>query len=93
MRPRCNYNVVMKTTIIQIGNSRGIRIPKAVLEQCGLQEEVEMEIHNREIVIRSLDAPRKGWGKKFEAMAAKGDDTFSEPGIQSEWDEEEWEWK
>jgi hypothetical protein len=58
-----------------------------------MQHEVEMEIHNREIVIRSLDSPRKGWGKKFEAMTARGDDTLLEPEVQSEWDEEEWEWK
>ena len=83
----------MKATIIQIGNSQGIRIPKPILEQCKLQNEVELEIHKNELVIRALGSPRKGWSKKFAVMAAKGDDVLSEPDVQSKWDEEEWEWK
>jgi len=49
----CNYIVSMKTTIVRIGNSRGIRIPKPVLEHCELQDEVDMEVRGRELVIRS----------------------------------------
>ena len=83
----------MKATIIQIGNSQGIRIPKPILKQCKLQNEVELEIHKNALVIRSLGAPRKGWNKKFAAMAAKGDDAFLDSYVQSKWDKEEWEWK
>ena len=83
----------MKATIIQIGNSQGIRIPKPILEQCNLQNEVELEIHKNELVIRSLGAPRKDWHKKFAAMAAKGDDALLDADVQSTWDEKEWEWK
>jgi len=89
----CNYNVIMKATIIQIGNSQGIRIPKPILEQCKLQNKVELEIHKNELVIRSLGAPRKAWSKKFAAMASKGDDVLWDSDVQSKWDEEEWEWK
>jgi antitoxin MazE len=83
----------MKATIIQIGNSQGIRIPKPILEQCKLQNEVELEVHKNELIIRSLDAPRKNWDKKFAAMASKGDDILLDSDVHSEWDEEEWEWK
>ena len=83
----------MKAAIIQIGNSQGIRIPKPILEQCKLQNQVELEIHNNELVIRALGSPREGWGKKFAAMAAKGDDALLDSDVQSKWDEEEWEWK
>jgi len=83
----------MKATIIQIGNSQGIRIPKPILEQCKLHNEVELEIHKNKLVIRALGSPRKGWSEKFAAMAAKGDDALLDADVQSKWDEEEWEWK
>ena len=83
----------MKTTIIQIGNSHGIRIPKPLLKLCNLQNEVELEIHDNELVIRSLHSPRKNWGEKFAAMAAKGDDKLLDAETKTKWDEEEWEWK
>jgi len=89
----CNYNVIMKATIIQIGNSQGIRIPKPILEQCNLHDEVELKVHQNELVIRSIAAPRKDWDKKFAAMAAKGDDALLDSDVHSTWDEEEWEWK
>ena len=82
----------MKATIIQIGNSQGIRIPKPILEQCKLQNEVELEVHKNELVIRSAASPRKGWSEKFAAMAAKGDDALLDADVESTWGDE-WEWK
>ncbi len=82
----------MKASIIQIGNSQGLRIPKPILEQCGFNGEVELEVHNKELIIKSAARVRKNWGKEFKAMARNGDDQFIEfP--QNQWDEEEWEWK
>jgi len=83
----------MKTTIIQIGNSQGIRIPKPLLKQCNFQNEVELEIHDNELVIRSPHSPRKSWAEKFAAMAAKGDDKLLDAETKTKWDEKEWEWK
>jgi antitoxin MazE len=51
----------MKTRIIKIGNSQGIRIPKILLEQSGLSTEVELEVQDAQIVIRSAERPRQGW--------------------------------
>ena len=90
MWSHCN----MTTSLIAIGNSRGIRIPKPLIEQCGLQDEVEMEVRDDAIVLRSPRSPRAGWDKAFAQMARLGDDALlhSEP-QPSKWDEEEWEWK
>jgi antitoxin MazE len=64
----------MKTTVIQIGNSRGIRIPKPFLQQCGFGDEVELEVLDRRLVVSAAGPPRRGWGELFEAMATYGDD-------------------
>ena len=83
----------MKTRIVRIGNSQGIRIPKPLLEQSGLGEEVELEVRRDEIVIRAASRPRAGWDEAFQAMAARGDDALLDPDAQStEWDNEEWSW-
>lgn len=81
----------MKTTIIRIGNSRGIRIPKALLEQTGLNGEVELKATKDSIVIRSRSKPRAGWAKSFKEMAANGDDKLLDPPTSTKWDHEEWE--
>ena len=82
----------MKASIIQIGNSQGLRIPKPILKQCGLSGEVELEVHDNELIIKSTAQSRKNWKKAFKAMAQNGDDQLIEF-AQNQWDEEEWEWK
>ena len=87
------YNVItMRTRIIKIGNSQGVRIPKLFLEQSRLQDEVEMEAQGNQIVLRSATVPRQGWGEAFQAMAAKGDDQLLDSDLvqASQWDE--WQW-
>ena len=83
----------MKTRIIRIGSSQGVRIPKPLLEQTGLAEEVELEVRGDEIIIRSASRARAGWDEAFRAMAAHGDDALLDEGItNAEWDDEEWTW-
>jgi antitoxin MazE len=84
----------MKTRIVRIGNSQGIRIPKLYLQQTGLGEEVELEVQSREIVIRSAQRPREGWAEAFRVMAQRGDDQLHDDKSinQSSWDEAEWQW-
>jgi len=86
--------VGMKANIIRIGNSRGIRIPKILLQETHLPDEVELEARGAQIVIRPAERPRDGWDERFSAMAAAGDDTLlvAESTALSSWDEEEWEW-
>jgi len=84
----------MKTRIIKIGNSQGIRIPKVLLEQSGLSAEVELEVQDAQIVIRSAQRPRQGWEDAFRAMAQHQDDLLLDPDLtgQTRWDEDEWQW-
>jgi antitoxin MazE len=83
----------MKTRIIPIGNSHGIRIPKLLLEQAGLKEEVEITASNSCLTIRPISSARAGWAEAFQAMAKRGDDALLDdvPNL-SNWDEQEWEW-
>lgn len=84
----------MKTRIVRIGNSRGIRIPKPLLEQSGLGDEVELEVGEGTILIRAVAEPRREWPEAFRAMAERGDDALLDgPDVPGGgWDEEEWEW-
>ncbi|MBI5420190.1 MAG: AbrB/MazE/SpoVT family DNA-binding domain-containing protein [Deltaproteobacteria bacterium] len=84
----------MKASIVRIGNSQGIRIPKVILEQTHLKGEVELEVRDQQIVISAVRKPRQEWDMKFREMARRGDDKLldSEALISTTWDEEEWEW-
>ena len=84
----------VKTTIAQIGDSQGILIPRHLLEQCHLQEEVELEPRGNYLIIKGLITPRTGWGEMFRKMAETGDDAMLEEDIPLEttWDREAWQW-
>ena len=84
----------MRARIVKIGNSKGIRIPKPLLEQTGITDDVEVEVLNNRIVIRPVSSPRDSWETAFETMARKGDDALVIGGedISHSWDEEEWQW-
>lgn len=84
----------MKTRIIAIGNSQGIRIPKVLLEQTGLGGEVELEVHDAQIVIRPAERPRQGWDEAFRAMAVQADDRLLDADVTAHTtgDRTEWQW-
>ncbi len=84
----------MKATIVRIGNSRGIRIPKTLLEQCRLRDEVEMEIRDDGLLIRRVAEPRSGWDDAFRRMREQHDDVLLDEGslAATRWDVTEWEW-
>jgi antitoxin MazE len=83
----------MKTSIVRIGNSKGIRIPQAVLKQCGLEGEVELTVRDRSVVISPVSAPRAGWDEAFREMAERGDDTELLPNdLSAEADDADWQW-
>jgi len=84
----------MRARIVQIGNSKGIRIPKPLLEQTGIIEDVELEVGENQIVIRAISHPRAGWDSAFKAMSKTGDDTIIDESdnISHSWDEKEWQW-
>lgn len=83
----------MKTRIVRIGNSRGIRIPKPLLEAAGLVGEVDVTAKRGTLIIRPIHSPREGWAEAFLEMNRNGDDRpLDVLAVPSEWDESEWEW-
>ena len=84
----------MRARIVKIGNSQGLRIPKIILEQTKLKDEVELKVQEHQIVISAPQRPRAGWEEAFREMAKRGDDKLLDAPLSSltRWDEEEWEW-
>lgn len=84
----------MRTKIIKIGNSQGVRIPKPLIEASGLNGEVEITVRDDALLIEPARHPRDGWEEAFEKMADKGNDALLD-GDQlnaSSWDTDGWEW-
>ena len=85
----------MITKVIKIGNSRGIRIPKSIIEQSNIENEVELEVKNGNIIIKSVHKKRDNWDKAFNLMSANKDDILLDEEYldkQSTWDNDEWVW-
>ncbi len=86
-------NTVIKTHIVKIGNSQGIRIPKVLLDQLGFGTEVELALEQGQLILRPAHRPRQGWEQQFRAMAERGEDALLDAvGGSTTWDDEEWEW-
>jgi antitoxin MazE len=82
----------MKIKIIPIGNSQGIRIPKAIIEQCGFNNSVEMEVIDGSLVLTPIKNVREGWSESFQEMAANGDDELLIDDAIPTVEDEDWEW-
>jgi antitoxin MazE len=83
----------MRARLIQIGNSRGIRLPKTVLAEAQLEDEVELKAEPGCIVIRSAKRPRAGWAEAAQQMRERGEDRLLDPPMSTRFDREEWEWR
>ena len=82
----------MKAKIVRIGNSRGIRIPKPLIEEVGLVDVVDLHVRSGEIVISPAVRARIGWAEAARALSARaGDQLLNEP-TPTAFDEEEWVW-
>ena len=64
----------MQTNIIRIGNSKGLRLSKTLLQQYNIKESVELILEKDHIKIRPIKSPRSGWSTKFKQMHENGDD-------------------
>ena len=84
----------MRARVIKIGNSKGLRIPKPILEQTGIMDDVEIEVVKNQIIIRPVKNAREGWENAFKVMSEKGDDRLiiEDKNMLQSWDEEEWQW-
>jgi antitoxin MazE len=85
-------NAAIKTRIIKIGNSQGIRIPKILLEQSGIDGEVEIQVEGDRLTIRRTSQIRAGWDEAFATMAEHQDDRLLDEMTATDWEQNEWEW-
>jgi antitoxin MazE len=81
------------TRIVKIGNSRGIRVPKILLDQAQLPDEVELHAEPGRLVVQATRRPRAGWAKAAQAMRTRTHDGLFDEPIATRFDREEWEWK
>jgi antitoxin MazE len=88
-------STIIKTRLVKIGNSQGIRIPKVILDQIGLTDDLELEVQDDQLVLRAVRRPRAGWEGQFRLMAERNDDRLLDPETRtgSAWDDEEWTWE
>lgn len=82
----------MRSQIIQIGNSQGIRIPKVLLEDSRITGDVDLELHPDGILIRNAQKPRAGWDEAFKSMADEEDDDLTDGSPSADFDKKEWQW-
>jgi antitoxin MazE len=83
----------MRAELVRIGNSRGVRIPKLLIEQCGLGDKVELRVENDCLVISAERRPRQGWEEAFRSAGpALHDDLLLATAQPNEFDRKEWQW-
>ncbi len=82
----------MKARLVRIGNSRGIRLPKLLIAQAGLSDEVELHVRDGAIVIERASTPRAGWAQAAKEMHEHDDDLLLDTPTPTQFDEKEWEW-
>jgi antitoxin MazE len=82
----------MKTRLIRIGNSRGVRLPKAVIAQAGLTEEVELGVRDGAVIIARATSARSGWADAARQMRQRDEDRLLDAPIPTRFDEKEWLW-
>ena len=82
----------MRANVIRIGNSRGLRIPRALFEQCGIRDAVERSVEGGRLVAQAAPRAREGWAEAAREMAARGEDGLLDPLTPTIFDGTEWDW-
>lgn len=80
----------METAIIKIGNSKGLRLSKTILEKYNIKDKVEIILEMGQIILKPIETPRKNWDISFEKMHQEGDDTLLITDVFEDEDFEEW---
>ena len=83
----------MKARLVRVGNSRGVRIPKPLIEEARLEDEVVISVRDRSLIITSVESPRFGWAEAARLLRSRGEDRPSEPDTPTRFDQEEWQWR
>lgn len=79
----------MKTKLVRIGNSRGVRLPKPLIDEAGLTEDVELTVREGEVVIRPFSDVRTGWATAAKRLGASG---VLDDYVPTQFDRDEWQW-
>ena len=82
-----------RARIIRIGNSRGLRIPKALLEQAQLPDEVQLRAEPGRILVRAARRPRAGWAEAAKVLHERGGDELLDEATPTRFDRDEWRWR
>lgn len=80
----------MEVSIVQIGNSKGIRFSKTIIEKYNLRDKVDLILEKGQIIIKPLTRPRKGWEEEFKEMSEQGDDRLLFNDVFDDENLEEW---
>ncbi len=81
----------MKQRIIKIGNSKGLRLSKSILERYNIKDEIELIFEEERIIIKAVDTPRKNWTEKFIEMQLNDDDAIIIDDVFEDDSFEEWQ--
>jgi antitoxin MazE len=84
--------VTVKARIIRIGNSRGIRIPKTILEECHLEDTVELQAQEGKLVVKPVGTARQGWEESYRRMTKAKEDVLLDEPTATDWDKTQWRW-
>lgn len=80
----------MEVSIVQIGNSKGIRFSKTIIEKYNLRDKVDLILEKGQIIIKPLDRPRKGWEEVFKMMSENEDDRMLISDVFADENMDEW---
>ncbi len=82
----------MRTRLVRIGNSRGVRLPRAIIEQAGLTDDIELGVRDGAVVIARVSSARSGWADAARQMRERNEDQLLDSLTPTRFDEKEWNW-
>jgi antitoxin MazE len=85
--------MVTRTRLIRLGNSRGLRLPKALIEFAGLSDRVEVRSEPGRLIVRPIREARAGWAEAAKRMRAVGDDALLDEATATRFDDDAWQWR
>lgn len=80
----------MEAAIIKIGNSKGLRLSKTILEKYNIKDKIEVILEMGQIILKPIESPRKNWEEAFKKMNADGDDELLIDDVFTDENFEEW---
>ena len=82
----------MRARLVRIGNSRGVRLPKPLIEEAGLTEDVELQVQEGNIIISRVHSVRERWAQEAKVLSTRGEDRLLDEPTATRFDAKEWNW-